>query len=90
MAEVRGCIRGEGEAPMDVLLAACALREGEAHVPEKAFYRDRSLTSVTIPEGVTQIDMSAFAGCSSLTSVTIPEGVTATFPPGVTVMRPGS
>ena len=30
MAGVRACIRGEGEAPMEVLLAACALRDGEA------------------------------------------------------------
>ena len=60
------------------------------HFGGGAFWCCSALTSVTIPEGVTQIGDYAFDGCSSLTSVTIPESVTATFPPGVTVIRPGS
>ena len=55
MAGVRACIRGEGEAPMEVLLAACALRplrDGEAHVPANAFSGDRSMTSIELPAGL--------------------------------------
>ena len=44
-------------------------------IGEKAFYENKTITSVKIPEGVTSIKDSAFAYCSSLTEVTIPEGV---------------
>ena len=44
-------------------------------IGEKAFYQNKTITSVKIPEGVTSIKDSAFAYCSSLTEVTIPEGV---------------
>ena len=46
-------------------------------IGEKAFYQNKTITSVKIPEGVTSIKDSAFAYCSSLTEVTIPEGVTS-------------
>ena len=42
-----------------------------------AFYKCRSLTTITIPEDVTSIGKNAFESCSSLTSITIPESVTS-------------
>ena len=77
MAGVRACIRGEGEAPMEVLLAACALRDGEARVPPGAFRDDTSLTYIALPAGLTSLGESAFDGCSSLTSITLPAGLTS-------------
>jgi len=77
MAGVRACIRGEGEAPMEVLLAACALRDGEARVPPGAFCDDTSLTSIALPPGLTSIGECAFEGCSSLTSIELPAGLTS-------------
>ena len=67
MAEVRASIRGEGEAPMEVLFAACTLRDGEARVPPYAFHGDRSMTSIALPAGLTSIGESAFWDCSALT-----------------------
>jgi len=75
MAGVRACIRGEGEAPMEVLLAACALRHGEARVPPGAFRGDTSMRSVALPDGLTSIDEYAFSGCSSMTSIELPAGL---------------
>mgnify|MGYP000755726222 CR=1 FL=1 len=46
-------------------------------IGEKAFYQNKTITSVKIPEGVTSIGDSAFEGCSSLTEVTIPKSVTS-------------
>jgi hypothetical protein len=77
MAGVRACIRGEGEAPMEVLLAACALRDGEAHVPANAFRDDTSMTSIQLPAGLMSIGESAFYECSSLTSMELPAGLTS-------------
>jgi hypothetical protein len=77
MAGVCACIRGEGEASMEVLLAACALRDGEAHVPVNAFRDDTSLTSIALPAGLKSIGRSAFEGCSSMTSIALPAGVTS-------------
>jgi hypothetical protein len=76
MASVEACIRGEGEAPMEVLLAACALRHGEARVPPGAF-REESMTSIALPDGLTSIGEGAFAGCSSMTSIVLPAGLTS-------------
>ena len=42
-----------------------------------AFYKCRSLTSVSLPSGAKYIDYAAFKNCSSLTNVVIPSGVTA-------------
>ena len=72
MAGVRACIRGEGEASMEVLLAACVLRDGEAHVPANAFRDDTSMTSIALPAGLTSIGESAFEGCTSMTSIELP------------------
>jgi len=72
MAGVRACIRGEGKVPMEVLLAACVLRHGEAHVPVNAFRDDMSMTSIALPTGLTSIGESAFEDCSSLTSIALP------------------
>ena len=41
-----------------------------------AFYKCRSLTSVSLPSGAKYIDKAAFEWCSSLTNVVIPSGVT--------------
>jgi hypothetical protein len=77
MEGVRACIRGEGEAPMEVLLAACVLRHGEAHVPANAFRGDRSMRSIALPAGLTSLGEDAFSGCSSLTSIELPAGLTS-------------
>jgi hypothetical protein len=77
MAGVRACIRGEGEAPMEVLLAACALRHSEARVPAHAFRGDMSMTSIALPAGLTSIGEGAFWGCSSMTSIALPAGLTS-------------
>jgi hypothetical protein len=77
MAGVRACIRGEGEAPMQVLLAACALRDGEARVPAGAFRDDTWMTSIALPAGLTSIGDDAFWGCSSMTSIELPTGLTS-------------
>jgi hypothetical protein len=77
MAGVRACIRGEGEAPMEVLLAACALRDGEARVPVNAFRDDTSMTSIALPAGLTSLGEYAFYECSSLTSIALPAGLTS-------------
>jgi len=77
MAEVRACIRGEGEAPMEVLLAACVLRHGEARVPANAFRGERSMRSIMLPSGLTSIGKDAFRGCSSMTSIALPAGLTS-------------
>jgi hypothetical protein len=36
---------------MEVLLAACALRDGEARVPPGAFRDDTSMMSIALPSG---------------------------------------
>ncbi|KOO33184.1 surface antigen -like protein [Chrysochromulina tobinii] len=77
MEGVRACIRGEGEAPKKVLLAACVLRHGEACVPANAFCDDRSMRSIVLPAGLTSIGEHAFSGCSSLTSIALPAGLTS-------------
>jgi hypothetical protein len=77
MAGVRACIRGEGEAPMEVLLTACALRHSEARVPANAFRGDRSMRSIELPAGLTSIGDHAFYGCSSLRSIELPAGLTS-------------
>ena len=77
MAGVRACIRGEGEAPMEVLLATCVLRHGEARVPANAFRGNRAMTSIALPAGLTSIGEGAFWGCSSLTSIELPAGLTS-------------
>ncbi|MBQ7323592.1 MAG: leucine-rich repeat domain-containing protein, partial [Clostridia bacterium] len=44
---------------------------------EKAFYQNKTITSVVIPDNVTAIGNWAFANCDSLTSVVIPDSVTS-------------
>jgi len=74
-AGVQSCIRGKGKAPMEVLLAACALRHGEARVPANAFRDDMSMRSIALPAGITSLGEGAFRGCSSLTSIALPAGL---------------
>ena len=76
MARMRACILGEGEAPMEVLLAACVLRDAEPHLPNNAFRNDTSMTSFTLPAGLKSIGKGAFMGCSALTSITLPADLT--------------
>ena len=45
-------------------------------IGEDAFYKCKSLASVTIPEGVTWIGARIFQNCSNLASVTIPNSLT--------------
>jgi arabinogalactan oligomer/maltooligosaccharide transport system substrate-binding protein len=44
-------------------------------IADKAFYDNRSITSVVIPEGVTTIGENAFAFCLSLHTVVLPESL---------------
>ena len=46
-------------------------------IGDNAFYKNASLTRVTIPGSVTGIGVCAFYWCYNLTSVTIPSGVTS-------------
>ena len=46
-------------------------------IGDRAFWRNSSLTSITIPDSVTSIGESAFDSCSLLTSVTIGDSVTS-------------
>ena len=80
MEGVRACIRFRRFAPeraaqTDMLLAACALRHGEARVPAYAFFMDRSMTSIKLPAGITSIGDSAFAS-TTLTSIELPASLT--------------
>jgi uncharacterized protein YjdB len=44
-------------------------------IGENAFYRNSSMTGISIPDSVTSIEDSAFSGCSGLTNITIPDSV---------------
>lgn len=44
-------------------------------IPDYAFAKCASLTSITLPESVTSIGNSAFSGCTSLISVRVPKQV---------------
>ena len=44
------------------------------HIEERAFYKCKGLTSVTIPNSVTSIDNYAFNGCTGLKFLTIKDG----------------
>jgi len=46
-------------------------------IPDEAFVRCETLTSVTIPDSVTSIGRAAFVQCTSLASVIIPNSVTS-------------
>ena len=41
-----------------------------------AFYRNTSVTNITIPEGIISIGNNAFSGCSNLTNISIPNSIT--------------
>ena len=49
--------------------------QGICIIGEEAFYRCKSLSSITIPDSVTSIGSCAFRVCSSLTSIIIPDSV---------------
>ena len=44
-------------------------------IGEKAFYDNKTITSVTTPETITTIEESAFDGCIYLTSITLPDSL---------------
>lgn len=46
-------------------------------ISNRAFYKCRTMTSVTIPDTVTTIGRYAFGECSSLSTVTLPEKISA-------------
>ena len=81
MEEVRACITCtrrcgfpirciEAREKLHMLLAACALRHGEARVPAYAFIGNTSmLTSIHFPDGLTSIGKFAFTRCTSLISI---------------------
>lgn len=52
------------------------IKEGVTSIGRGAFYRLRSLTSVSIPGSVKVVGASAFNFCEGLRSIVIPEGVT--------------
>ena len=62
---------------MEVLLAACTLRDGEARVPPNAFRGNRSMRSIALPAGLTSLGGHAFCDCSSMTSIALPAGLTS-------------
>lgn len=45
-------------------------------VGQLAFYKNETLTSVTISEGITSLDYGALASCPNLSTVSIPQSVT--------------
>lgn len=46
-------------------------------ISNRAFYKCRTMTSVTIPDTVTSIGRYAFGECSALSTVTLPENIAA-------------
>ena len=89
MEEVRACITCtrrcgfpirciESREKLHMLLAACALRHGEARVPAYAFIGNTSmLTSIHFPDGLTSIGKFAFTRCTSLISIQLPTSLTS-------------
>ena len=89
MEEVRACITCtrrcgfpirciEAREKLHMLLAACALRHGEARVPAYAFIGNTSmLTSIHFPDGLTSIGKFAFTRCTSLISIQLPTSLTS-------------
>ena len=67
----------EGEAPIEVLLAACALHHGKARVPPGLFRGDTSMTSIKLPTGLTSLGSGAFADCTAMTSIVLPDTLTS-------------
>ena len=83
MTEVCACIegegdatKGEGDAPIEVLFAAFALRTREAGVPACAFLEDKLITSMKLPAGLTSLGEYSFYKCRSLTSIALPASLT--------------
>ena len=89
MEEVRACITCtrrcgfpirciEAREKLHMLLAACALRHGEARVPAYAFIGNTSmLPSIHFPDGLTSIGKFAFTRCTSLISIQLPTSLTS-------------
>ncbi|MBQ9085097.1 MAG: leucine-rich repeat domain-containing protein [Clostridia bacterium] len=59
------------------LVTNLVIPDGVTRISDYAFYKCKSLKSVTIGNGVTSIGSVAFYECTSLTSVTIGNGVTS-------------
>ncbi len=62
--------------PCTINKSSYVIPDGIQIIGGRAFYFNRSLTSVTIPDGVTSIEFGAFGSCG-LTSISIPYGVTS-------------
>lgn len=61
----------------EILLENITIDNKMPKIPECAFYKCTSLTSVEISEGVTYISERAFSGCSNLKNVIIPSTITS-------------
>ena len=52
------------------------IKNGKKTIPERAYFDNKTLESVSMPDTVTSIGREAFRGCTSLMSVTLSEGLT--------------
>lgn len=60
---------------LDIIIPSTYQGKPVVEIADKAFYDNRSITSVVIPEGVTKIGEYAFTQCLSLHTVVLPESL---------------
>ena len=65
----------------DITIPSSVVIDGETYpvtsIGEKAFYQNKSITSVVIPDGITTIGTSSFHSCDGLTQITLPNSLTS-------------
>ena len=77
-SDIREAIEeGDYDTMQYIAVGDFVIPDGVRVIGEDAFYRCKSLTSITIPSSVTTIGKSVFYDCRNLTSVTIPNSVTS-------------